>query len=386
MKRQIIFKVLVLVFFGQAVLIDKSYSQQIVDTSKIYGLTIDDVSGVDSICTSLRRHCKKMTVRIAFDEPTAPSYYADAVDSIHNAAFTMGEIFDSWYTDSFTVADNLNKATQYVNAFANKIDIWEIGNEVNGEWLGDSDSVKAKIFSVYNMVKSRGKKTALTLFYNKPCFSIAQNEMFSWVYNYVPAAMKSGLDYVLVSYYEDSCNNYQPNWQHIFDSLHTIFPNSKLGMGECGTELETAKDSFISRYYSMNITTPKYIGGYFWWYYRHDCVPYTNQHWTTLNNAVCPPASGIQDAALPNISTVISPNPFNNTTIINFSIEKKENINLVVYDNTGRIVRILLDEVKEKGTYQIPFNATDLAEGIYLCKLSTSSEIVSKSIVLSKRQ
>jgi hypothetical protein len=98
--------------------------------------------------------------------------------------------------------------------------------------------------------------------------------------------MKNGLDYVLVSYYEDDCNNYQPNWQQVFDSLHVIFPNAKLGIGECGTTNANRKAEYITRYYTMNITTPNYIGGYFWWYYRQDCVPWnTKPLWQVLDNA-----------------------------------------------------------------------------------------------------
>jgi len=110
--------------------------------------------------------------------------------------------------------------------------------------------------------------------------------MFHWVNTYLPADMKTGLDYVLVSYYEDDCNNYQPDWKKVFDSLHVIFPNSKLGMGECGTTKTSSKASYISRYYKMKISNPKYVGGCFWWYYYEDCIPYTNALWDTLDNAI----------------------------------------------------------------------------------------------------
>ena len=378
-----LFKPIILFCFAQLILIPNGFTQQVIDTTKIYGVTIDDVGGIDTICTSLRKHCKKMTARIAFDEAVPPSYYADAIDSIHNVAFTMGEIFDSYFDSSYTVPDNLHRATQYVNAFLNKIDIWEIGNEINGEWLGNSDSVKAKILATYNLVKSHGKKTALTLFYNEPCFYIPQNEMFSWINNYVPASMKSGLDYLLVSYYEDSCYNYQPNWQNVFDSLHALFPNSKLGMGECGTLSEANKDSFITRYYTMHITTPNYIGGYFWWYYKPDCVPYTSTHWTALNNAICN-QTGITKSEPSTLVSENFPNPFTNFTTILFNLHKREKINLTIYDNMGRIVATLVDEEKDPGNYAIPFNADNLSEGVYLYKLSTSSEVITNTMILTR--
>ncbi len=361
---------------------NKSEAQQIIDTTRIYGITIDDFSGIDTICDALRNHCKKMTVRIAIDEHLDISDYAEAIDSIHNVAFMMGEIFDSYFTDSFTLLQHTTKAEQYLAAYEDKVDIWEIGNEINGEWLGEPDSVRAKMASIYDLVKNHGKKTALTLFYNKVCFFDPQNEMFSWVANYVPDSIKQNVDYLLVSYYEDFCYNYQPDWQEVFDSLHTIFPNSKLGMGECGTLNEQTKDEFITRYYTMNITTPNYIGGYFWWYYKQDCIPYTTSHWNTLNNAIC--TTGINEYYTSTASTDNYPNPFCNSTEIRFRLERKEKINLTVYDCMGRIVQVLLNEEKNTGNHQIAFNASSLADGVYFYTLSTSSGSITKRMILSK--
>ena len=108
--------------------------------------------------------------------------------------------------------------------------------------------------------------------------------MFRWINDNVPMNMKDSLDYVFVSYYEDDCDDIQPDWQSVFDSLHVIFPNSRLGIGECGTKFPERKESYINRYYSMDINTPNFVGGYFWWYFKQDCVPYTKKLWSVLNS------------------------------------------------------------------------------------------------------
>jgi hypothetical protein len=135
-------------------------------------------------------------------------------------------------------------------------------------------------------VKGAGKKAALTLYYNEDCWANSSNEMFTWANKNVPANMKSGLDYVLISYYEDDCNNLQPNWPTVFSKLAAMFPNSKIGFGETGTNKAGSKASYITRYYNMTINQPNYIGGYFWWYGWQDLVPMTNPLWTTFNNAI----------------------------------------------------------------------------------------------------
>ena len=62
------------------------------------------------------------------------------------------------------------------------------------------------MIETFDYLKSQGKVTALTLYYNTPCRRPAANEMFTWADANVPARMKTGLDYLLVSYYEVDCH------------------------------------------------------------------------------------------------------------------------------------------------------------------------------------
>lgn len=254
---------------------------------RMYGVTIDAVSGLNNIVSTLDRHEKRLTTRIVFDEWQPASEYTTAVNRIDTVSDIMGEILDSYYVKDYSIQQYIERTNEYLEAFQNKVDIWEVGNEVNGEWLGHKDSVVKKILFSFTAVKKFGKVTAVTLYYNKNCWENPQNEMFRWVNENMPNKMKQALDYVFVSYYEDDCNNLQPNWQQVFDSLHVIFPNSKLGIGECGTTRLNKKAEYMTRYYTMNVTTPNYVGGYFWWYYKQDCVPWsTKPLWQTLENAI----------------------------------------------------------------------------------------------------
>ncbi len=251
--------------------------------NKFWGVTIDDVGNLSSIVGSLSSHYQNPVVRIVFDEWQPATNYTQAVNSIDSVAYIMGELLDSYYFNQYSKEQWIARVNEYLNAFGTKVDLWEFANEINGEWLGNKDSVIAKIDTAFGILKAANKKTALTLYYNYNCWSNPNNEMFRWTVQNIPSRIKSQVDYVLVSYYEDDCNNYQPNWQVVFDSLHTIFQNSKLGIGECGTTNANKKKEYMTRYYSMNITTPGYIGGYFWWYYKQDCVPKTKPLWTTLD-------------------------------------------------------------------------------------------------------
>lgn len=260
----------------------------------LYGVTVDDVSDVDAIVASSRSLARMPTTRIVFDEGQPASYYADAVNRMQPSSYLMGEILDSYYVDSYSVREYRERVGEYLRAFGDKIDLWEIGNEINGEWLGSTDSVVAKVTDAYDQVKAAGKRTVLTLYYNPDCWEDSDHEMFAWTEANIPAAMKQGLDYVLISYYDSDCNDYRPaDWTPVFSRLHKTFPNSKLGFGEVGfanpaTSATLARQQAALRYYyGLEVAVPGYVGGYFWWNYAEDMLPHDRKPlWQTLDTAV----------------------------------------------------------------------------------------------------
>ena len=263
-----------------------TYPTPVISSGMIYGVTIDSIVNLAETVKSLSSLSFKPTTRIVFDENVAASNYVNAASQIHTVSFVMGEILDSFYMKNITTDAYSARTAEYMNALGDNVDIWEIGNEINGEWLGDTPTVVAKMNAAYNVVKAKGKKAELTLYYNELCWASQSNEMFTWAQNNISAAMKQGLDYVLVSYYEDDCNNLQPDWPQVFQKLATMFPNSKIGFGEVGSKFVTLKAPYITRYYNMKINHPNYIGGYFWWYFSQDMVPSTTSLWSVLNSAI----------------------------------------------------------------------------------------------------
>lgn len=251
--------------------------------TRLFGLTLDSIEGLNDIETALSRLARRPTSRIVFDEGMPASYYQTATTRIHNVSGVMGELLDSFAMKSISVADYTARTKEYLSALGSNVDIWEVGNEINGEWLGDKSATVAKLSAAYDVVKAANGKTEMTLYYNNDCYAEASHEMFRWAEENVPARMRSGLDYVLVSYYEDDCNNAQPQWQPVFDRLGALFPNAKIGFGEVGTKYAERKVEYMQRYYSLAIDHPRFIGGYFWWYGKQDLIPYTNRLWSVFN-------------------------------------------------------------------------------------------------------
>jgi predicted acyl esterase len=80
------------------------------------------------------------------------------------------------------------------------------------------------------------------------------------------------------------------------------------------------------------------------------------------------------------------PNPFNPSTVIEFSVPNDEFVTLKVYDMTGREIATLVNEQKSTGSYSINFNADafHLSSGIYFYKLSAGSNVSVKKLTLIK--
>lgn len=98
------------------------------------------------------------------------------------------------------------------------------------------------------------------------------------------------------------------------------------------------------------------------------------------------PVGGIQTIEIPNYYFLNQnyPNPFNPVTNMKFGIPETGNVRLVVYDILGREVSTLMNEQKNPGTYEVKFDASQLASGIYFYSLYTLRGVETKRMLLIK--
>ncbi|MBK9333901.1 MAG: T9SS type A sorting domain-containing protein [Ignavibacteria bacterium] len=83
------------------------------------------------------------------------------------------------------------------------------------------------------------------------------------------------------------------------------------------------------------------------------------------------------------------PNPFNSSTIIKYDIKKQGNVEMKLYDITGKFVKTLVQEVQEQGSYSILFspasNDLQLQSGVYFYTLKFDSKnILTKKLLYIK--
>lgn len=76
------------------------------------------------------------------------------------------------------------------------------------------------------------------------------------------------------------------------------------------------------------------------------------------------------------ISTLSNyPNPFNSLTIINYEIMNTEKVSIKVYDILGNELTSLINEIKIAGNYNIMFDGSQYASGIYFYSLILNSNL-----------
>jgi predicted nucleotidyltransferase len=78
------------------------------------------------------------------------------------------------------------------------------------------------------------------------------------------------------------------------------------------------------------------------------------------------------------------PNPFNPSTTIRYSIINPELVRIKIYDILGREVKTLVNELKQTGNYEVQFDASGLASGIYLYRIESGSFVQTKKMILLK--
>ncbi|MCL4550291.1 MAG: T9SS type A sorting domain-containing protein [Bacteroidetes bacterium] len=78
------------------------------------------------------------------------------------------------------------------------------------------------------------------------------------------------------------------------------------------------------------------------------------------------------------------PNPFNPTTLIKYSLAQTSLVNLSIYDVLGRKVATLVDKEQSLGNYEVEFDGSNLASGVYFYRIQAGSFIQTKKFMLIK--
>ncbi|MFA7419665.1 MAG: T9SS type A sorting domain-containing protein [Melioribacteraceae bacterium] len=98
------------------------------------------------------------------------------------------------------------------------------------------------------------------------------------------------------------------------------------------------------------------------------------------------PTTDVEESNLPTEFALSNnyPNPFNPTTTIKYDLPKESQVTLKIYDILGREVATLVNSKQNAGFYQIRFDASKYASGVYVYRIIAGDFVQTKKMMLMK--
>jgi hypothetical protein len=79
----------------------------------------------------------------------------------------------------------------------------------------------------------------------------------------------------------------------------------------------------------------------------------------------------------------VYPNPFDNFATLDINLSQAENVSVSLYDVTGNLISVENEGELSTGKHSIQLNGKNLADGIYLVKITSGDAVVTKRISIS---
>jgi hypothetical protein len=161
-----------------------------------------------------------------------------------------------------------------------------------------------------------------------------------------------------------------PSWQHLISTISTSYEDTDVNISPFGS-------GSIDVFYRVTAVNTANL----------ESVPsnseYTQGDWNMFakttdaeeSKQVLPSAFQLQQNY---------PNPFNPATEIRFDLPETAQVQLSIFDVTGREVARLVEETMEAGSHQVSWSAGNLSSGVYVMYFRAGNFIQSRSMVLLK--
>jgi len=130
----------------------------------------------------------------------------------------------------------------------------------------------------------------------------------------------------------------------------------------------------------------------YWWRVRANNELYDGTWWTMFPHETSRSfttgklVSTWQEGEFPEEITLHQnyPNPFNPVTTISYDLPGQIDVRLEIFDILGRHVATLVDEIQPPGTYQISWDASGVASGSYIYRITAGDVIQSRQTMVIK--
>jgi len=78
-----------------------------------------------------------------------------------------------------------------------------------------------------------------------------------------------------------------------------------------------------------------------------------------------------------------SPNPFNNSISISYSVPTNARVTLKLYNVIGKEMMSVLNQVESQGNHQVSIDASNIQSGVYFCKIQIGNSVAVQKIMKS---
>ncbi|HUI65798.1 MAG TPA: T9SS type A sorting domain-containing protein [Bacteroidota bacterium] len=102
-------------------------------------------------------------------------------------------------------------------------------------------------------------------------------------------------------------------------------------------------------------------------------------------SVVLPGTTGVvNETRMPSVLAMAQnyPNPFNPSTTIKFELPRTSQVNLTVFDILGREVSVLVNDKRDAGVYEVKFDGSGLASGVYFYRIQAGTSVQTKMLLL----
>ena len=90
---------------------------------------------------------------------------------------------------------------------------------------------------------------------------------------------------------------------------------------------------------------------------------------------VLAPSANSLGIAPPEIFMTTAPNPVSATTTIRYRLDAPSQVTLGVYNESGILIQVLVNERQQQGTYSVQFNTSTLSSGIYFVRAINNGQV-----------
>jgi parallel beta-helix repeat protein len=121
--------------------------------------------------------------------------------------------------------------------------------------------------------------------------------------------------------------------------------------------------------------------------------PYSSRVLVRISGTGTTTDTGSNNKAVPGTFALMQnfPNPFNPLTHLRYSVPAAggqqtaiNRVRIAIYDLLGREVAVLMDEMKEAGTYEVKWNAAGFSSGVYVCRMTAGAYVQTLKMLLMK--